>query len=354
MYNRIRAGLLVVFVALAALLAAQGLRYAPQAGAGGVQMCVPKAPNGEGFAPSALAEAFGERFVYTIESQSTAVLQTELRPVSVRLLSVNAMYPRVTGLRLVRGSFFTEASEAAQVRHIVLNEAAAFALFGNDNIVGLAITLNGQIYETVGVLQDGVNEASAYVSAYLTDSAAQAVMALPDEATGVTAAHIRNAFMQIGVTNEIFYIIDIGGMNAMMPGKALFLGTLVLVWAGIAFAVVCFKRFGSGVAGIRASGQRYYVGELMRHEGGLVVCTAAWGLLFFGLAAGLLGLVMVWIELFLVYAPMQAVMEWNRYMLPYFTAVFAPVCAANAQSSIVLAVAVGCLVCLWVSMKSKV
>ena len=327
---------IAVFIVLAVALAAGSLPYAGQAGEGKAQVCIPKLTRqlDEGMDIAMLADVLDGKVVYTYESQTNAMLKNDLRSVSVSLFSVNHAYARVTGLRLLNGSFFVKVAEDMRYRHIVLNRTAAFKLFGGADIVGQAVELEGQSYEVVGVLEDGRDDAAAYVPAVLTEAKAQAVMALPDEANGLSAAHVLNLLKQAGVTKQGFDIVDVGKLNAMMPGKALFVGTAVPVLAGIALIVAGARRMRRCMAAWCEQNGRHYAGALLWQNKRLLTETAAVGLTVLGAAVGLFALGLAWMDWFLVYDPMRLMSEWSVYTGAHFNAVLAPLCEANLRSTI--------------------
>ena len=335
--NFLRPCFAVLAAALAAVLVWMAVPHLPYAGTGGAQIFIPKAQS-EGM--PAPGEAPDGKLVYTYEARQNAVLHTPLRDVRVTLVSVNHAYAQVTGLPLTAGSFFTAYAEETRARHIVLNGQAAFELFGNRDIIGERAEIDGQSYEIVGVLADGLADAAAYISGTHTEAKAQAFMALPDETNGITAAHVQSLMRQAGVTTTDFYVFDAGVLHALAPGKALFLGTLLLAWLGVLCLRVCAVRLAAAVSDVRERMKRHYIGGLLRHENAALARAAAWGLAVCGVAVGLIVLFLGWLNLFLVYDPLPFLTGWNGYMLPHFTAVLASLFETNGVSTMVLAGAV--------------
>ena len=341
----------ILAVALAVLtvtLIAQSVFHVPLAGLDRAQAFIPKQQNADGKDPAALADILDDELVYTYESQKSITLKTQLRNVPVQLFSVNYAYPIVTGLPLAGGSFFTKTAEDMLFKHIVLNEQAAFQLFGGTDIIGQTLEWDGQIFEIVGILADGLDDATAYASAALTGENAQAFMALPDAANGLSTAHVLNLMKQAGVTTKDYDIIDTGKLRAMMPGKTLFLGTLIPIGIGVWLIIACSRGLRNSFAAVQAKSKRYYWHELLRHESILLGKTILLMLGIAGAAIGLFSLGLLWMDLFLVYDPLRLITARNLYALPHFAAVLAPIYTANAASTAISGGIVLCLIFLFI------
>ena len=335
-FSRIHAALGLVLAVLCVLLLAEGLPLLPQAGNSGALVFVPKTHGGQGISVSTLADTLDGKLVYTYESHKASVLHTDIRTANVQLFSVNHAYAQVTGLPLVSGSFFTQNAETTRARHIVLNTRTAFALFGGNDVAGMTVTLADEMYEVVGVLDDGLDEPAAYAPAVVTGDAAQAFMALPDGANGLSAAHILSLMKQAGVTNTTYRIADTGKLAAMPLGKALFAGSILLVLILAALTMRALRHLRGLFAALRERHKRLYLREMLRRETLLLLRTALCLLAALTFAAGAFALLLAWMNLFLIYDPIRLLREWSAYDWPHFAAVLTPFCAANGQSSVLL------------------
>ena len=346
MLTKIRAALAFALVVLLALLTAEGAARLPSSGA---LLFVPKTQEQEGFEPAALADALDGKLVYTYESQTAAVLRTALRTAQATLYSVNHSYPQVMGLPLAAGSFFTQNAEKERARHIVLNEHAAFTLFGGVNAAGMTLTLGDKTWEVVGVLADGLDSPAAYAPAIVTGGAAQAFAALPDKANGISAAHVLSLLKQAGITSDGFRVADAGKLSAQPLGKALFAGSVLAVLTLVFLFARCIQGLRGLFAALRARYARFYPAELLTREPLLLLRTLLCLLAAIALAVGAFALFLAWMNLFLIYEPVRYAAEWSAYALPQLSAVLAPLCAANGRGTLLLALAACSAVCLCIA-----
>ena len=99
-------------------------------------------------------------------------------------------------------------------------------------------------------------------------------------------------------------------------------------------------------AALLARYARYYPAELLTHEPLLLLRTLFYLLAAAILAAAVFALFLTWINLFLVYEPLRHLREWSAYALTHFAATLAPLCAANAYGTILLALLACVAACL--------
>ena len=98
---------------------------------------------------------------YEIEGPATAEAHHAVLPVTQ--IATNGSYASVLGYPALSGGFISAAAWKAGQREVVLNGAAAFLLFGNDEVIGLTLTLDGTSRLVAGVIDDGVDEPRVYI-----------------------------------------------------------------------------------------------------------------------------------------------------------------------------------------------
>lgn len=101
--------------------------------------------------------------LYNIEEQGIAVTYAQriypkvtngFRSEEISVYSTNENYAYFTDAYLVRGTFFNEIQIDRRLALTVLNETAAYQLFGSQECIGETVYLNGISYEVCGIMTE--------------------------------------------------------------------------------------------------------------------------------------------------------------------------------------------------------
>jgi len=152
-----------------------------------------------GITPDTAARLRDEGLLLTYEIPSHTMVEALNSRHSVKLIGTNSTYPTITGTNLISGGFFTQPAWDSQSRVAVLNENAAFAMFGSTNIDGQVITISGERWIITGVINDGKNDTTlnVYIPSSVNGGYIRSIMILmpSDE----TPAHVVNALGGFGI-----------------------------------------------------------------------------------------------------------------------------------------------------------
>lgn len=118
-------------------------------------------------------QSFSDLDLLNIEEQGVEITYVQriyqdvtngFRSEEISVFATNENYAYFTDAYLVKGSFFNEMQVNRKLPLAVINEAAAYQLFGNQECVGNTVYLNGIIYEVYGVMAESEeNGASIYI-----------------------------------------------------------------------------------------------------------------------------------------------------------------------------------------------
>lgn len=97
-------------------------------------------------------ETAGWYDAYSCEGKTIQVLGTKRVAKRAELILVSEHYFRIHRPSLLCGNYLTDADISS--RRVVLDENAAWNLFGSSDIAGMEITLDSRIYEVAGVVAD--------------------------------------------------------------------------------------------------------------------------------------------------------------------------------------------------------
>lgn len=242
----------------------------------------------QGHSPQKLEEFSEEEFLLTYEIRQPATAQAVNSKHPLTLVGTNQNYAGIMGYIVLDGGFFTKAAWDAKNRHAVLNETAAFQIFGNNRISGQTLKLNGEPWIVTGVIQDEDTEnANIYVPSSVTGGRAESLMALMDD--NVTEAYVKNALKSVGIHDNNYDFINLSKSASAFDER------FSVGWKAALFAVILlfiFKAGGGIIQNLRFYRNRlreiYFRELLSYHRADLAKTTA--GIIFIaaGVTAGLL------------------------------------------------------------------
>lgn len=149
---------------------------------------------------------------YEIRQEKTARAINSGHPVTV--IGTNACYQNVLNYAMLDGGFFTKTAWDANSRHAVLNETAAFKLFGSKNISGKTMRIGEETWLVTGVIQDGDEDnANVYVPSGATGGRPQSLMALLGG--GVTEAYAKTALKSLGIHDNAYKFYNLSKLASM-------------------------------------------------------------------------------------------------------------------------------------------
>ena len=198
-YSRGIKFVIILTCALAALGAA-ALFYMNPATYDTLLLITPKSALQRGVAYDIIEDINGKEFLitYVLEESATAEAVNSRSAVTVR--ATNYTYPHVLRLVMKNGGFFTKSHQEQKLKNAVLNEKAAFNLFGSVEISGNELTLNKEKYRVIGVISDEEGMPHVYIPVTLRQQSKPNSFAcrLDDN---VSEALVKVGLKQIGVTD---------------------------------------------------------------------------------------------------------------------------------------------------------
>ncbi|MDR3295417.1 MAG: ABC transporter permease [Clostridiales Family XIII bacterium] len=263
----------------------------------------------------------------TYEKMDSAQLKTTAY-IDSALIGTNHFYDDVMGYSMTTGSFFTKAAQDEKRKVAVLNETLAFDAFGNFDIAGGQISLNGETYSVVGIIKDGRADNALYVPAVLNGTSVSNVMEV-FETEEKTIADLKS----IGVREASFYMVNLDEFSKTIRAKFWFgLWILLFSLAGL-LSVKALRAIGESSRKIKCLYRDAYYREIIKtREAGTFVMMAALAVIavcacmyaFMQMAAILLG----WNECAgsldgVPALPFNGRIEWLRKLSLYSNIVFA-------------------------------
>jgi hypothetical protein len=155
-----------------------------------------------------------DEFLLTYEQRRLSSASTAYQQCQVTLVGTNSYYPALLGYQLLSGSFFTKQAWDTKSRHAVLNETAAFTLFGSNKIVGKTIKLDGETWLVSGVLRDNDENNLIYIPSINNAQSASvsALIALLAPERGISETYAKNTLKALGVQEAMYMFVNMENM----------------------------------------------------------------------------------------------------------------------------------------------
>jgi hypothetical protein len=214
-----------------------------------------------------LSTIAGDEFLLTYEVRRRIQVKTAYAEYPVTVIGTNSLYPSLTAFPMLRGGFFTGAAEREKNREAVLNRAAAFRLFGSENIAGRTLTMEGIPWLVTGVMDDGDKDnPRVYVPAVIAGEGPRSLLVLLNGAGNVDAAHIKNTLMSLGANGASHVFFDLSAA-VRLYGDRFTLALRIFICA--LFCIAARKQTAVLKALVLALIKRLkhaYTGELFRRD----------------------------------------------------------------------------------------
>ncbi|MDR2712963.1 MAG: ABC transporter permease, partial [Clostridiales bacterium] len=125
---------------------------------------------------------------------------------STTLVGTNSCYPFVLNYPVLAGGFWSQSAWKGKERQLVLNEKAAFHILGGNDIIGLTLQLDGEIWLVSGVIRDDYeDEVRAYLPSSQSGGSPKSLLALSKS----TLAYAASALKDLGVQESAYDIVSL-------------------------------------------------------------------------------------------------------------------------------------------------
>jgi hypothetical protein len=160
---------------------------------------------------------------YEIPGADRADLIHAVYPVTV--IGTNSAYAQVMGFVMTRGSFFSKQAWTGKLKQAVLNEKAAFTIFGSDRIEGNRFRMRNDTWLVTGVIRDGDEDnPKIYIPSSVRGGEVASFIALLSPS--FDEAYVKTSLKNLGIREGNFDFYNLGTQCRMLwerPLAALFL-----------------------------------------------------------------------------------------------------------------------------------
>jgi len=160
-----------------------------------------------------------DEFLLTYEIPGSDRVSLSTGEYRVTLIGTNSCYSRVLGLPMIEGAFFSARDWEGKQRQAVINEKAAFDIFGSSRVVGNRFKMRNETrfdktgfdetWLVAGVIDDGNEDrCRLYVPSSIRGGGADTLLALTSG--GVDEAYVKNSLKSLGIQEAAYNFFYFG------------------------------------------------------------------------------------------------------------------------------------------------
>jgi len=208
-------------------------------------------------------EAFSEKeFLLSYEIPGFEKVSLSHAEYPVTLIATNSSYPRILGFSMTEGAFFSKQAWTGKQRHAVLNEKAAFSIFGNNKIVGSRFRIRNDTWLVTGVVSDGDEDnARIYIPSSVRGGEAGALALV-----GMDEAYVKNSLKTLGIHEGNFNFIDLGAQCRLLWERAEAILLLFFALFFLSLLKPLVGGFGNACSALKRDLARLYPGEILQRH----------------------------------------------------------------------------------------
>jgi hypothetical protein len=211
----------------------------------------------------AIEDVSEKEFLLTYEIPGSERVSLTYTEYPVTVIATNSSYPGILELNMPEGAFFSKQAWRGKQRHAVLNETAAFAIFGSANIIGSRFRIRNDTWLVTGVISDGdEDKARIYIPSSVRDGEAVA-LAL----AGMDEAYARNSLKALGIQEGSFSFINMAALCGLLWERAEAIALLFFAFLFLSLLKPLIRGFRKAHSALKKELTRLYPGELMQKRG---------------------------------------------------------------------------------------
>lgn len=205
-----------------------------------------------------------EKFMLTYLKKQQKKVAVRYANHDVSLAWTNYTFPFVCKYPMLNGGFFTKDDQEQKNNYAVLNERAAFDLFGSMDGSGFVFTLEDKEYIVKGVIKDNEENPTVYMPMMLSGENPNAFIAALDEKNGISVEYVQNELKQAGITDANYYFINLGLASGKIAGKAEVAIMIIFFYIHILLLILCIRSLKKQYRLLLSASKQYYFREMLK------------------------------------------------------------------------------------------
>jgi hypothetical protein len=201
-------------------------------------------------------------------------------------------------LSMLEGSFFTKQAWTSEQRHAVLNEEAAFSIFGSSQIVNNRFRIRNDTWLVTGVIRDGEDDkARIYVPSSVRGGEANALALVTSDK--LDEAYIKNSLKTLGIQENSFDFIDFSVRVRLFLERTLAIPLIFGIFLSFTLLKPLIITLIKALAALKKDLDQFYPAEILKKRQKAVArcILPGFGLVFFPILAIflLINLISIWL-----------------------------------------------------------
>ena len=203
-------------------------------------------------------EDFSEKeFLLTYEILSFERVSLPHAEYPVTLVATNSRYAQILGLQMQQGSFFPRQAWTGRQKQAVLNEKAAFTIFGSNNIVGNRFRIRNETWIICGIISDGDEDRSRiYIPSSIRGG--EAVSLALTSTRGLDEAYTINSIKNLGIREGDFIFFNMGTQYRLLLERTTRIPLLFLSFFFLNLLIPLAKSFKEAFISLKYDLNRFY------------------------------------------------------------------------------------------------
>jgi len=232
----------------------------------------------------------------------------------VTVIGTNESFHQILGLKMLEGSFFSKQAWTGKQRHAVLNEKAAFEIFGSSRIVDSRFRIRGDTWLVTGVIDDGDDEHSrVYVPSSIQGTPAAELFVLMSR--GYNETYVKNSIKNLDIREGSFNFFNAGTQVDLLWERVLIIPLLFFSLFFLGLLRLFITKFLNALADLKKELNRHYTDEILSKNRKAALKPAAYALVLLALPSAALFLILRIVSIVLNWQDVFSITEINRETL---------------------------------------
>jgi hypothetical protein len=213
-----------------------------------------------------IIEEFNENeFLLTYANPAPERISLAQGDFSVTLVGTNSSYPFIMGLSLLEGSFFSKQAWNGKLRHAVLNEKAAFTIFGSNQVVNNRFRIRNDTWLVTGVIQDGDDDAERiYVPSSVRGGEAAALALI--SSGKLDDAYVKNSLKTLGIWEDSFDFINFETFRRLFLERTWSIPVLFLIFLLFSILRPLIMALKEAIVALKTELGQHYLSEILKKQ----------------------------------------------------------------------------------------
>jgi len=182
----------------------------------------------------------------------------------VTLAGTTSSYPQIMKCIMIEGSFFTNAAWTGKLRQAVLNEKAAFTLFGSNSVTGNRFKTRNDTWLVTGVIRDNYDDSRIYIPSSVWGGEAGAfAMTISGN---FDETYVKNSLKNIKITEGDFGFINFNAYFTRLQERII---VTILIFAFFILLTVfeyMLTKLKNALKTIKSELAAFYPAEILKKE----------------------------------------------------------------------------------------